>query len=218
MTGQATIFIIEDDDTVRASLRRLVNAFGFRTRCFASAEDYLNAPGNRTHGCLLLDVHLPGASGMELQTILAKRERALPIIFLTAHAEVEAGVQAMRRGAVVYLRKPVGREELQSCLGEALIADEKNRQRQLQYLRLWRRFRELTRRERQVLDLVVTGRLNKQIAYDLGIAERTVKVHRARALEKIGASTLADAIRLDETFVQLAAERHSRDIASCPKG
>lgn len=207
MANKATVFIVEDDEQVRESLRRLVEALGYRTRCFPSAEAFLQAHGTGVHGCLLLDVQLPGSSGFDLQTITAQHERALPIIFLTAFAEVEAGVQAMRNGAVVYLRKPVRREVLQSALRDALLLDRTARRLHLEYLQLWRLFRQLTRRESQVLELVVKGRLNKQIAFDLDIAERTVKLHRARAMEKIGAATLADAIHINQTYVRLAREQ-----------
>jgi FixJ family two-component response regulator len=188
-----TVFLVDDDDALRRATTRLLKACGYDVREFASAEEYLAAFDADAPGCLLLDLRMPGQSGLELQQALAERGSALPIVFLTGHADVPTSVYAMKQGAVDLLQKPVQEPELLAALDRAL-----ERRGRAEISALQRRYATLTPREREVLSELVAGQRNKQTAYALGISERTVKLHRARVLEKMGAESLADLGRMAE--------------------
>jgi len=198
MTSGATVFVVDDDDALRRATTRLLASHGFTVKAFASAEEFVAAFDPEASGCLLLDLRMPGQSGLELQRTLGERGATLPIVFLTGHADVPASVHAMKHGAIDFLEKPVNEVQLVDALGRAIARDTEMRALRTERARLQRRYDALTPREREVFDEVVAGQLNKQAAYALGIAERTVKLHRARLLEKMGAASLADLVRMAE--------------------
>ena len=193
-----TVFIVDDYAPVRRSIARLLHAAGFAVAAFASAEEFLAQSDPQTLGCLVLDLAMPTLDGLELQHILAKAGSLLPIIFLTGTADIPKSVQAMKHGASDFLTKPVNDEDL---LAAVRVAIEKNRARRRKHTELSEiraRLATLTPREREVLQYVVAGKLNKQIAGDLGTVEQTVKVHRARVMEKMRVQSVAELVRLTE--------------------
>lgn len=198
MSQPGTVFIVDDDAALRTATTRLLTVCGFTVRAFGSAEEFLAAFDPRAAGCLLLDLRMPGQSGLELQQTLANKHVDLPIVFLTGHADVPTSVHAMRKGAIDFLQKPAREEDLVAALKRALARDEETREDRLEILELRRRYETLTPREREVFAEVLAGQLNKQAAYALGIAERTVKLHRARVLEKMQAASLPDLVRMAE--------------------
>lgn len=193
-----TIFLVDDDPSVLRGLSRLLRADGWSSATFASAEDFLNQFDPAAPGCLVLDVSLPMANGLELQRTLSHKGCLLPIIFLTGHGDVPTSVRAMKAGAVDFLTKPVRDEELLQAVRTAVGRDRVRRSQRAETLAIEQRLATLTPREREVLMGVVLGRLNKQIAADLGTVEKTVKVHRARVMEKMGADSVAELVRLME--------------------
>jgi len=200
MNRTGTVFLVDDDDDLRRATMRLLASFEFSVRAFASAEELLAAFDAKLAGCLLLDLRLPGQSGLELQRTLDTMGSTLPIVFLTGHADVPTSVVAMKNGAIDFLEKPVREEALVAALERALELDAKTRAERGQRAVVERRYSTLTQREREVLVEIVAGKLNKQAARELGIAERTVKLHRARVLEKMGAGSVADLVRMAETL------------------
>jgi FixJ family two-component response regulator len=193
-----TVFIVDDYAPVRRSIARLLHAAGFAVATFASAEEFLAQSNPQTLGCLVLDLAMPNLDGLELQRILAKAGSLLPIIFLTGTADIPKSVQAMKHGASDFLTKPVNDEDL---LAAVRVALEKNRARRREHTELSEiraRLATLTPREREVLQYVVAGKLNKQIAGDLGTVEQTVKVHRAHVMEKMRVQSVAELVRLTE--------------------
>jgi len=190
------VCVVDDDPSVLKALGRLLRSEGYEVETFSSAEDFLDFQHPELWGCLVLDVDMPKLSGLELQERMAARGIALPVIFITGHGTVPMSVRAMKAGAVDFLQKPFLDEELLAVITRAVARDRqvKREQRQLQELRA--RLKCLTPREHEVFRLVVTGMLNKQIAFDLGTTEKTVKVHRARVMRKIGADSLADLVRI----------------------
>ena len=196
MIPRGSIFLVDDDEAMRRATARLLDAHGYDVRAFASADEFLRQLQPGEPGCLLLDVRMPGQSGFELQEILLARGVTLPIVFLTGHAEVASSVHAMKQGAVDLLQKPVREPELLQALERALERDAKTRAEDGAVASLRRRYDALTPREREVLAAIVTGQLNKQVAFSLGIAERTVKLHRARVLQKMHADSLAALVRM----------------------
>ncbi|KPK18237.1 MAG: hypothetical protein AMJ67_10965 [Betaproteobacteria bacterium SG8_41] len=184
-----TVFIIDDDDSLRRALERLLSAEGYAVETFASTEAYLARPPHDGLGCLLLDVAMPGIDGLALQARLARDADALPIVFLSGNADIPASVRAMKLGAVDFLTKPADDENLLAAIGAALG-------RRAAQLQGQARLAALSAREREVMRLVVQGLRNKQIAAQLGITEKTVKVHRAHVMEKTGARSLAELVRL----------------------
>lgn len=198
------IHVVDDDESLRTALLRLLRAAGFDACGHASSGDFLLNPLPDRPGCLLLDVRMPGPSGLELQLALRRRAHPLPIIFLTGQADLAAGVQAMKAGAVDFLSKPVTREVLLDAVERALAVDARQRLARAEADSLQRRFASLNPRELEVFHLIVTGRLNKQTADALGIAERTVKLHRARVMEKLGVTSPAELGRLAEQLRQLS--------------
>jgi FixJ family two-component response regulator len=196
MTAPPLIHVVDDDDSLRSALQRLLAAAGYRVRTYASAGEFLLDPPGDAPGCLLLDVRMPGPSGLDLQEALARHGIGLPVIFLTGHGDLATGVRAMKAGAVDFLTKPVEREPLLGAVARALERDAAQRAARGVDRELQDRYAQLTARERQVFELVVAGRLNKQIADALGIAERTVKAQRAQVMAKLGAANAAELGRI----------------------
>jgi len=179
------IFLLDDDTKFVSALGSLLQANGFTTRAFTSVDDFLQSHDPSCPGCLLLDLRMPGVTGLELQNVLGARGVTRPIIFLSAHGDIRASVQAMKAGAVTFLPKPVRRAELLAAIHEALRLDAEQRRRQRERADLVAKLATLTPREREVLDLVLAGKLNKQIALELCAAEKTVKSHRGHIMEKL---------------------------------
>lgn len=198
MSAAPMVHVVDDDASTRRSLARLLGGAGYGIALYASAEELLAVAGPSLTGCLLLDLRLPGASGLELQDRLAERVCTVPIVFLTGHGDVSASVRAMKHGAVDFLQKPVVADELFSAVSSALARDAAARQHDAELATLRARVETLSDRQRDVWLRVVRGQLNKQIAHDLGIVERTVKLHRAQAMGKLGASSTADLARIAE--------------------
>lgn len=193
-----TVFLVDDDVALCAATTRLLDAHGFVVRSFHSAEEFVAAFDPKQPGCLLLDLRMPGRSGLELQQWLSERDVDVPIVFLTGHADVSTSVYAMKKGAVDFLQKPAREEDLVAALERALTRDSEQRRHSGERALLQRRYESLTAREREVFLEIITGQRNKQAAYSLGIAERTVKLHRSRVLEKMGADSLAELVRMAE--------------------
>jgi len=193
-----TVFIVDDYAPVRRSISRLLRAAGFAVAVFASAEEFLAEYDPQTLGCLLLDVAMPTLNGLELQSILAQTGSLLPIIFLTGTSGIPQSVRAMKHGASDFLTKPVNDEELLAAVRVAIEKHRALRREQAELSEIRGRLATLTPREREVLEYVVTGKLNKQIAGDLGTVEQTVKVHRARIMEKMRVRSVAELVRLTQ--------------------
>jgi len=191
-----TVFVIDDDPAVCRALSRMLNAAGYRVRAFESAEDFLAEGDAEAPGCLLLDVCLPGLDGMELQRSLLSAPCPRPIVFLTGRSDIQTSVNAMKAGAVDFLTKPIDGERLVTAIDRALRCDAERRLEYAIRSSIQRRFDKLTPREKQVMDGMVHGRLNKVIAAGLGIGEKTVKVHRARLMEKMGVRSVAELVPL----------------------
>ena len=199
MTNESpVIYIVDDDPSMRKFLRRLVSLSGLQSETFTSAEEFLHSVHPDTPGCLLLDVMMPGLSGLDLQRELSRAGLHMPIIFITGHGDIPMSVQAMKAGAVSFLTKPLQNQELLDAIQEAanLARAARNRQQELSSLR--QHYELLTPRERQVFALVTTGGLNRQIAEELGISERTVKAHRKQVVKKMAAHSVAELVRIAE--------------------
>lgn len=194
------VIIVDDDDAVREGLSELILSAGFQPATFASTRELLDADILDRHGCLILDVRMPGASGLDLQHHLARRGNPKPIIFLTGHGDIPMTVQAMKAGAIDFLTKPVRDQTLLDAVIAAIAADAKRRAEAEVVKRNVKRLQTLTPRERQVLHEVARGRLNKQIAFDLGISEVTVKLHRGNVMRKMEAASIGELIRAWETL------------------
>jgi FixJ family two-component response regulator len=192
----ATVYIVDDDDLVRRALERLVGASGYRVNTFASAEEFLDAHDPDCGGCLILDVAMPDIGGLALQRTLNQSGCYRPVIFLTACGSIPMSVQAMKAGAVTFLTKPVAGRELAAVVAEAISLDTVWRNTRAAQNVAQQRIASLTRRERQVLQYIIDGSLNKQIAAALGTVEQTVKVHRSRVMKKMGARSVAELVRL----------------------
>jgi FixJ family two-component response regulator len=194
--SEAVIAIVDDDPSVREGLRSLLRSAGWRVETFASAQEFLARPGAEVPCCLILDLQLPGLSGLDLQKRMAEVELEIPIVFLTGHGDIPASVQAMKAGAVEFLTKPFDEEELLQAIREALERDRRDRQRRAEISELRTRYESLTAREQEVMQQVVSGLLNKQVAGELKISEFTVKVHRGQVMRKMHADSLADLVRM----------------------
>jgi FixJ family two-component response regulator len=192
------VHVVDDDDSFRTAVSRLLRAAGYEVRDFSSAGDFLLSWQAETPGCVVLDVRMPGPSGLDLQDAIGKRTDALPIIFLTGHGDIPMSVRTMKNGAVDFLTKPVQRKALLDAVDCALARDAQNRAAGVALSALRARFDSLSPRERSVFALVVAGRLNKEIAAELGTSERTVKAHRAEVMLKMQVTTLADLVRAAE--------------------
>jgi len=196
----ATIAIVDDDPSVREGLSSLIRSAGWNVATFASAQEFLDRPGAEAPSCLVLDLQLPGLSGLDLQKRMAEVGLEIPIVFLTGHGNIPASVQAMKAGAVEFLTKPFDEQDLLQAIQEAVERDRRNRQQHAGMRELQSRYESLTAREQEVMQQVVSGLLNKQIAAELDIAEYTVKIHRGRVMRKMHADSLADLVRMAETL------------------
>jgi len=203
MTSQTkqppTVFIVDDDAAIRIAMQALMDSVNMEHEIFGSADEFLENVSDQRPGCLVLDIRMPGLGGLELQEELIKRKSTLPIIFITGHGDVPMAVEAMQKGAVDFIQKPFRDQELLDRIREALATDEERREIQQRHAEVTTRIDRLTKREREVFDLVVTGKPNKVIAYELGVSQRTVEIHRARVMEKMQARSLADLVKMHMT-------------------
>ncbi|WP_349958811.1 response regulator transcription factor [Rhizobium sp. ZPR3] len=197
---QSTVFVIDDDPSVRDGLDSLLRSVGYDTRGFALPRDFLVSPGPQGPACIVLDVRMPDASGLDFQDELARMGYPIPIIFLTGHGDVPMSVRAMKAGAVEFLLKPFREQDLLDAIRQALEIDRARLRKQAAEVDLLERFSTLTPREREVMALVARGLLNKQIAAEIGLSEITVKVHRGQAMRKMRADSVADLIRMADSL------------------
>jgi len=212
MTAEiGTVFVVDDDPSVLRALSRLLRISGHRVQAFRSSQEFLAGHDPDVPGCVVLDLSMPGLDGLELQHALAASGRRRPIVFISGHGDVSSSVRAMKAGAVDFLTKPVNEDDLLDAVGRAIESDRQMRQAWTELQAVGLRLASLTRREREVLEHVVAGRLNKQIAADLGTVEKTIKVHRSRMMEKMGVHSLADLVRIAERtgFSQLSPSHPS---------
>lgn len=198
--SRATVFVVDDDVSVREALASLIRSARYRVVTFASAREFLAHPAANTPCCLVLDVQLPGLSGLELQKKLAQINAEIPIVFITGHGDVPTSVRAMKVGAVEFLTKPFSDTDLLDALRQAVALDRQTREQRTRFTELHGRYERLTPREREVMQRVVSGMLNKQIAAELGTSEITIKVHRAQVMQKMQADSLPDLVRMSETL------------------
>jgi FixJ family two-component response regulator len=196
----AVVFVVDDDPSMRRSLESLLRSIGHDVRLFSSAQEFMKAERPEVPGCLVLDVRLPGMSGLTFQQELAKAGIALPVIFVTGHGDVPMTVRAMKAGAAEFLTKPFDDQVLLDAIHAAIERDRARRRDAASLAVLKARYDELTQRERQVMKLVVAGRVNKQIAAELGLSLVTVKVHRGQVMRKMGAKSVAELVRMADRF------------------
>ena len=196
METDATVFVVDDDAPMRESLKNLIRSVGLRAELFASAQEFLRSKRPDVPSCLVLDVRLPGLSGLDLQRRTTEAGMEIPIIFITGHGDIPMSVRAMKAGAVEFLTKPYRDQDLLDAIQQALERDRKAREQRAAMEELRSRFASLTPREREVMTRVVTGLLNKQIGAELGTSETTVKIHRHQVMEKMGAASLPELVRM----------------------
>jgi FixJ family two-component response regulator len=200
-TSETTIFVVDDDEAVRRSLRLLVESVGLNTQTYSTAEDFMNAYDPAQSGCLLLDIRMPGMSGLELQSKLAAEGINIPIIIITGHGDVPMAVEAVKAGAFDFIEKPFRDQVLLDDIRKAIEIDAQTRRKQAERDDIMARIALLTPREREVMDLLVIGKSNKGIAYELGISQKTVDFHRAHVLEKMGVDSVVQLVRLSPQAV-----------------
>lgn len=195
-TDKPTVFIVDDDEPVRDSLRMLMRSVGLNAETFSGAAEFLQAYDGDRPGCLVLDIRMPGMSGMELQEKLNDLHAIIPVIFITGHGDVPMAVKAIQHGAADFIQKPFRDQDLLDRINKAIEQDTSNRAQLLETRDIEERLANLTPREKEVLDLIVDGRPNKVIAADLDVSQRTVEIHRARVMDKMRASSLAHLVRM----------------------
>ena len=191
-----TVFIVDDDEAVRGALRLLMKSVGHEAKTFDSGDEFLASCNPGISGCLILDIRMPGMSGLELQETLHQQGVDIPIIFITGHGDVPMAVQAMRHGAMEFLQKPFREQDLVDLVNQALEKNENSHKLALQRTEIEPRIAKLTPRERQIMDMIVQGNANKVIAIDLGVSQRTVETHRTRIMRKMQARSLAELVRM----------------------
>lgn len=196
--ADAVVFVVDDDSSVREAIKSLISLVGLRVETFETAQEFLQSKRPDVPGCVVLDVELPGLSGLDLQRELAAHGVKLPIIFITGHGDIPTSVRAMKAGALEFLTKPFHDQDLLDAIRQALERDRAARRHSKEIAELRERSDALTSRETEVMSLVVAGLLNKQIAAELGISEVTVKIHRGRVMNKMGAQSLAELVRMTE--------------------
>jgi FixJ family two-component response regulator len=197
--SDSLVFLIDDDASVRKGVSRLLRSAGYKNEAFRSASDFLAREQHSGPACIVVDVRMPGINGMDLQNVLIQRRREEQLVFITGHGDISMCAQAMKAGAVDFLPKPFRSSELLQCVERALARSADQRQRAIEKAAARRLLDLLTPREFEVMQFVVTGKLNKQIASELGTAEKTIKVHRGRVMKKLGIVSVADLMRLVET-------------------
>jgi two-component system response regulator FixJ len=195
-TANPMVFIVDDDAGVRSSIRVLMKSIGLAATPFASAKEFLEAYNPHQPGCLVLDIRMPGMSGLELQQELNERGAVIPVIFITGHGDVPMAVEAMRHGAFDFLQKPFRDQDLIDRIQKALELDRETRENLREHGRIRARIASLTPREKEVLELLTAGKANKMMAQDLGLSQRTVEIHRAHVMEKMGAKSVAQLVRM----------------------
>ena len=196
--SDSIVFVIDDDPSIRLAITSLIRSVGMRVESFPSAQEFMASKRPDAPACLVLDVRMPGVSGLDLQRDLVDADIRIPIIFITGHGDIPMSVRAMKAGAVEFLTKPFRDQDLLDAISQALERDRAHRSQYSEMAELRRRFKELTPREKEVMELVVSGLLNKQIAARLNISEITVKLHRHQVMEKMEAQSLADLVRMAE--------------------
>ncbi|MFZ2061126.1 MAG: response regulator transcription factor [Candidatus Binatus sp.] len=194
----SVVFVVDDDSSVREAIKSLIGSVGLRVETFETAQEFLRSTRPDAPGCVVLDVRLPGLSGLDLQRELAAHGINLPVIFITGHGDIPMSVRAMKAGALEFLTKPFRDQDLLDAIQQALERDRGARQHRAENAELRERFDSLTSREREVMGLVVSGLLNKQIAGELGTSEVTIKIHRSQVMKKMGAGSLAELVRMTE--------------------
>jgi len=210
----ATVFVVDDDRSVREGLVDMIQSLGIQAKAFSSAQQFLQHKRPDTPACLVLDVRLPGLSGLDLQRQLGQSDQPIPIIFITGHGDIPMSVRAMKEGAVEFLTKPFRDQDLLDAIHQALKADRAAREQRAKAAEVRRRYDSLTPREREVMQLVIAGRLNKQIAGDLGTSEVTVKMHRGQMMHKMQAESVVELLRMAETMAIIAS---GQSLARIPK-
>jgi len=204
---QPTIYVVDDDPSVRDSTELMLKSLGFNVKTFGSAQDFLKVDLREDLGCLVLDVRMPGMSGLDLQEKLVSARTPLPVIFITGHGTVPMSVRAMKAGAVDFLQKPFEEQDLLDAINRAVDRQRERKSKMDEARRIQVRFKTLTTRECEVFSLLVTGMANKEMAYELGTSERTIKSHRARIMKKMNAESLAELVRFDEQLKTFLADR-----------
>ena len=201
----STVFVVDDDRSVREGLVDLINSVGMKVEAFSSAQEFLRCKRPDTPACLVLDVRLPGPSGLDLQRQLGRSGHPIPVIFITGHGDIPMSVRAMKDGAVEFLTKPFRDQDLLDAIHQALDSDRAAREQRAKAAELRCRYESLTPREREVMHLVVRGLLNKQIASELGASEVTIKMHRGQVMHKMRAESVVELLRMAETIAPISA-------------
>jgi two-component system, LuxR family, response regulator FixJ len=202
MVTEPTVFVVDDEPIIRTSLQRLIESVSLKVETFGAANEFLDAYQPGRPGCVVLDVRMPGISGLDMQDRMAERGIDIPVIFITAYGDVPMAVRALKAGAVDFLQKPFNNQTLLDCVQEAIEQDAKARRERARHDDIATLFAGLTPREREVMDLVVAGKPNREIATDLGLSAKTVEVHRAHVMSKLHVDSLANLVRLYMSYKQ----------------